>query len=68
MQLAAWNHGVASGLFTGIREKELRRHFEIPNNLKPTAVVCFGYPARKIRGLKKRKSVDELVYREKFGG
>ena len=68
MQLAAWNHGVASGLFTGVREKEMRRDFEIPNSLRPTVVVCFGYPARKIRGLKKRKSVDELVHLERFDG
>lgn len=66
MQLAAWNFGVASGLFTGMREKEMRRDFQIPNNLKPTVVVCFGYPERKIRGRKKRRPVEDLVYREKF--
>jgi nitroreductase len=66
MQLAAWNNGVASGLFTGMREKELRVDFAIPNNLKPAVVVCFGFPIRKLRGMKKRKSVAELMHREKF--
>src|SRR5919201_6073977 len=29
MQLAAWNHGVGSGLFTGIKEEKLRNDFGI---------------------------------------
>jgi nitroreductase len=36
MQLAAWNHKVSSGLFTGIREEKFRSHFEIPDELSPT--------------------------------
>jgi nitroreductase len=66
MQLAAWNFGVASGLFTGFRDKELRRDFNIPKQLSPTIVVCFGYPARKLVGRKNRKPLETLVHREKF--
>jgi nitroreductase len=66
MQLAAWNFGVASGLFTGLREKELRRDFNIPNWLTPTVVVCFGYPNRKIAGKKSRQPLETLVHRERF--
>lgn len=66
MQLAAWNFGVASGLFTGIREKELRRDFNIPKWLNPTIVLGFGYPARKLVGKKNRQPLDTLVHRERF--
>jgi nitroreductase len=68
MQLAAWNRGVASGLFTGVREKELRSDFGIPKELNATIVVGFGYPARKLTGRKKdRVPIGELVYYGKYG-
>ncbi|HUI22879.1 MAG TPA: nitroreductase family protein [Nitrososphaerales archaeon] len=67
MQLAAWNFGVASRLFTGFKEPELRRDFAIPPELKPTAVLGFGYPAKQIKGKKKRKPLEELVSLEKYG-
>ncbi|MFZ0512495.1 MAG: nitroreductase family protein [Candidatus Nitrosopolaris sp.] len=68
MQLAAWNHEVGSGLFTGIREEKLRGDFEIPNGLSPTIIVGFGYPARKLTGKRKnRLPLDKLVYYEKYG-
>jgi nitroreductase len=68
MQLAAWNRGVASGLFTGVREKELRSDFGIPKELDITIVVGFGYPARKLTGRKKdRVPLDQLVYYGKYG-
>jgi nitroreductase len=67
MQLAAWNHGVASGLFTGVKEKELRSDFGIPNELNPTIIVGFGFPARKLTGKKNRVPIGELVYYGKYG-
>jgi nitroreductase len=66
MQLAAWNFGVASGVFTGIRE-EMRTDFNIPGDLQPTIVAGFGYPARKVSGKKKRLPLSELAYHEKYG-
>ena len=67
MQLAAWNHGVGSGLFTGIREEKLRGDFGIPNE-SPSIIVGFGYPARKLTGKRKnRLPLDRLVYYEKYG-
>lgn len=67
MQLAAWNFGVVSSLFTGFRESELRRDFGIPPELKPTAILGFGYPVTRLRGKKKRKPLQELVSLEKYG-
>jgi nitroreductase len=68
MQLAAWNQGVGSGLFTGIKEVELRNDFGIPQDLSPTVVVGFGYPARNLGGKRKnRLPLNELIYYEKYG-
>ena len=68
MQLTAWNEGVGSGLFTGIREEKIRNDFQIPNELTPSVIIGFGYPVSKLTGKKKnRLPVHELVYYEKYG-
>ena len=67
MELAAWNLGVASCLFTGIRQSELHRDFEIPPDLEVPAVLGFGYPRRETKGKKDRKPLGDLAYLEKFG-
>jgi nitroreductase len=67
MELTAWNFGVASGIFTGIDETALRRDYSIPEALKVSAVLGFGYPKRKILGKKNRKPVEELVFPERYG-
>jgi nitroreductase len=68
MQLAAWNYGVGSGLYTGIKQEQLESDFGIPIELSPTVIVGFGYPAKKIMGKRKnRLSLHELVYYEKYG-
>jgi nitroreductase len=67
MQLAAWNYGVASGVFTGIKEEQFRSDFAIPADLNPSTIVGFGYPTRKLAGKKSRMEISELVYLEKYG-
>lgn len=67
MQLAAWNHGVASGVFTGIRESRLRSDFAIPNELNIPLIIGFGYPAKKWSGKKDRLPFSELVYYGRYG-
>ncbi len=67
MQLAAWNSGVASGVYTGVKEESMRRDFGIPKELRPTAVVSFGYPSKKIVGKKNRMPLAELAHLDKFG-
>lgn len=68
MQLTAWNYGVASGIFTGIKEDKFRKDFEIPPELNVTAIIGFGYPLRKLTGGgKNRLSLRELVFNEKYG-
>lgn len=68
MQLTAWNQGVGSGLFTGIREEKLRSDFKIPNDLSPSIIVGFGYPLKALTGKRKnRLSLDQLLYKEEYG-
>jgi len=69
MQLAAWNFGVGSGLFTGIREQNFRKDFSIPEQMNITIVVGFGYPAKKnLTGKRKnRLPLLDLVHYEKYG-
>lgn len=68
MQLAAWNYGVASRVFTGVNKELLRRDFAIPAQLEPTVIPGFGYPAKKITGRRKaRKPLEEVVSLEKYG-
>jgi len=67
MELAAWNFGVVSRLFTGFKEPELRRDFGIPQELKPVAAIGFGYPVKAIKGKKNRKPLEDLVSLERYG-
>ena len=67
MQLAAWDQGVISGLYTGFKEDRMRRDFAIPDELKPTVVVGFGYPTMKILGKKNRRPLSELAFVDKYG-
>lgn len=70
MQLAAWNFGVGSALFTGINEMKMREDFAIPLDYKPVIVVGFGYPKKKITGKTKKKNrlpMNELVSFEEYG-
>jgi Nitroreductase len=66
MQLVAWENGVISCIFTGFKEDQLKKDFNIPNDLKPSVVIGFGYPPRKIIGKKNRKPLEELVFIEKY--
>ena len=67
MELAAWDQGVISGIYTGIKDEKMRKDFAIPSSLKPVVVVGFGYPVKKIVGKKKRMPLTELVSIDKFG-
>ena len=67
MQLAAWNFGVASCLYMGVKTKELRADFRIPDDLNPTAVLGFGYPMRKISGRKSRLPLPQVAFQGTYG-
>jgi nitroreductase len=67
MELTAWDHGVASRIYTGIKQADMRRDFGIPEELNATIVVGFGYPKRKLLGRKNRKTLSEVAFLEKYG-
>lgn len=67
MQLAAWELGVASGVYTGFRAQDIRTDFGIPEGLAPSIVVGFGYPKKKTTGRKNRKPLSEIAFQERFG-
>ncbi len=68
MQIAAWNEGVLSCIYTGIKEDSFRKDFGIPRELRPSVVVGFGYPARKLTGRRKnRKPLEEVAFLETYG-
>jgi nitroreductase len=67
MELAAWDQGVISGIYTGIKDEKMRKDFAIPSSLKPVVVVGFGYPVKKIVGKKKRMPLTELASVDKYG-
>jgi nitroreductase len=67
MQLAAWNSGVASRIYTGYNDEAMRKKFNIPDELHIACVIGFGYPARKILGRKNRAPIESIAYRGKMG-
>lgn len=68
MQLTAWENGVGSGIYTGIKEDKMRQDFKIPSNQNISAILGFGFPNKSITGKRKnRKPLTELVYNEVFG-
>jgi nitroreductase len=67
MQVAAWNYGVASCVFTGVNREALQRDFKIPSELTPSIILGFGYPSRKLVGRKSRKRLTELAFLEGYG-
>lgn len=67
MQLTAWDSGVTSRVYTGMKQAEMRRDFGIPENLNSTAVVGFGFPKKKILGRKDRLPLSEVAFLERYG-
>ncbi|MDG6901117.1 MAG: nitroreductase family protein [Nitrososphaerota archaeon] len=67
MQLTAWDSGVTSRIYTGIKQAEMRRDFGVPESLNSTVVVGFGYPKKKVLGRKNRKPLSEVAFLERYG-
>ncbi len=68
MILTAWSRGVASNWvgFHGL--DAIKPLLGIPDSVDVLAVVPFGYPVKPGgAGIKKRKPLGEIAYRERFG-
>jgi nitroreductase len=67
MLLTAWAEGVGSN-WTGFGGLDgVRREFGLPEGYDVLAVLPFGYPARPVKGIKKRKPLSEVTSSERFG-
>jgi len=67
MQLAAWNYGVSSRIYTGINKELMERDFGLPADLNLAVVVGFGYPARKVVGRKNRLPLNQIAFLDRYG-
>jgi len=67
MQLTAWDSGITSRIYTGIKQPDMRRDFAIPESLNSTVVVGFGFPKTKLIGRKDRKPLSEIAFLERYG-
>jgi len=67
MQLAAWNFGVVSRVYTGINDASIRADFNVPKEMNPSIIAGFGYPTKRIIGRKNRKPLSEIVFLGKYG-
>jgi nitroreductase len=67
MQLTAWNFGIASGLYTGLKEEAMRKDFAIPEAMNISVILGFGYPRRRLLGKKDRRPLNEVAYLEQYG-
>jgi len=45
----------------------MERDFAVPKELSISAIIGFGYPAKKIIGKKNRKVIGEVAYLDRFG-
>lgn len=66
MQLAAWEQGVASRIFT-VDRPEVLEALSIPDSYDLTLVAGFGYPAREIKGIKSRDPLEDIAFSGTFG-
>jgi nitroreductase len=68
MALSAWNEGVGSCWIGAINREKVKEILEIPKNLHVLTILPFGYPEEfTVKRKKNRKSLDEILHREKFG-
>lgn len=67
MILTAWADGVGSN-WTGFGGLEgVRKKVGLPDTFDVLAVLPFGYPARPVKGIKKRKPLSQVASAEQFG-
>ena len=67
MMLTAWADGVGSN-WTGFGNlPEAAQALGLPEQYQLLAVIAFGYPARPVKGRKKRRPLSEVASAERFG-
>lgn len=61
LQLAVVNAGLASVWVGTFRESKVRNLLNIPENLRPIAVICLGYPIGEKSGRRRRNYEDIIL-------
>ncbi len=68
MQLVAWEEGLGSCWIGGMDGDGVKRLLGIPEACTLITVLPFGYPTDAVKRLKKRrKPLEQLAHRERFG-
>ncbi|HEY3246917.1 MAG TPA: nitroreductase family protein [bacterium] len=67
MMLTAWADGIGSNWVGFLGPAQVKTLLGVPDDLDVLAIVPFGYPAKTIRGRKRRKVRSQVVHRERFG-
>jgi nitroreductase len=70
MQLAAWEAGVGSCIYTGYDDAGMHEFLDVPAELAVTAVVGFGDPkfdVDAVEGRKDRDPLSSVVHQGRFG-
>jgi nitroreductase len=68
MMLTAWAEGVGSNWVGFAGMTEVKPLLNIPADLDVVAILPFGYPTGRLgRGRKRRKPVEDVAHRERFG-
>jgi nitroreductase len=65
--LAARNEGLGTCWIAAFNQLAARELFSLPDEIEPIILTPLGYPA-DTPSLKERKSIDQLVYYEQWGG
>jgi nitroreductase len=65
MILAAWELGIGSCWLGAFNEAAVKKILQIPDGVRVVAMIPFGYPARPVAALS-RKRLDDIISYEKF--
>ncbi|MFW5919335.1 MAG: nitroreductase family protein [archaeon] len=67
MQFAAFDRAVGSCIYTGYDDEGMHEFLDVPDDRTIVAVVGFGRPVDGLRGRKRRQSLSDVAYADRFG-
>ncbi len=67
LMLAAWDSGIGACWVGAFNEGDVRRLLNMPENIRPVAIITMGYPAETPEK-PARRPVEEVMHKELYGG
>ena len=67
MVLKATELGLGTCWIGWFREEKIKEILGIPGSIRVTALLTVGYPGNEASAKRKRKSLEEIVFRDKWG-